>query len=384
MVKSAPESDLSHLCAAAITGSLESLVADTSVNFIPSTFPTMGRMLNLYPEQLRKFQERVGTELKKDLAEFLGTKFAAELSQLLEARNPNPALLRQKATGLVQGASKQEIAAMMAKATKLAEAQRNPQPQAPTQRPGQQAAPRPGQPAPAAPQQAPPVAQMNPAEQAQKQERFLNACLAGNAEVVTASLAPPSVNVNCQQQGQGWTGLMNATLQGHEAIVNSLIQTGANLNLQDDKGYTALMYACAYQRYKIVEILVRAGCDLQIKDKAGRDAAQYASIDPQVQTAINKARATPAPPQQQPGFGRPPFGQPQAAPQQPGFGQPPPQQPQQPPQWGQPQQTPQGYPGAPGQFPPGAQQQQAHRGPPPAGAGGAYAPYGAPRFGNGR
>ena len=50
-----------------------------------------------------------------------------------------------------------------------------------------------------------------------------------------------------------WTGLMRASCNGHLAVVQSLLASGANIDMQDDfLGYTAILLASQEGRVDIV------------------------------------------------------------------------------------------------------------------------------------
>lgn len=66
----------------------------------------------------------------------------------------------------------------------------------------------------------------------------------------------------------GQTLLMKAAQAGNEWQIKTLIDAGANVNLQDKDGWTALMYAVRYQEgVNTVDLLLSAGADYKIKNK---------------------------------------------------------------------------------------------------------------------
>jgi ankyrin repeat protein len=70
------------------------------------------------------------------------------------------------------------------------------------------------------------------------------------------------------------TPLILAVKRGVKEIVESLLEHGANPDLQDANGRTALMYAIEYNR-DIVPLLIRYGADTQLQNKRGRRARNY-------------------------------------------------------------------------------------------------------------
>jgi predicted house-cleaning noncanonical NTP pyrophosphatase (MazG superfamily) len=323
LVSQAPPIDLSTLAAASVIGTLGEVLDPIADQSIDGTVSNLTRLLQLQPNQLTMFKQRVSAKLKEELYKFFDKVYEAELSQLLDAlaqQSPQTPFLRNKLLGISRTGQEKELNAIRSKALKLDEARRNPiretpapppvslpsqpvhhqqhQPQHQHQHQPQQIPThhQPHQPTqPSQPQQ--PVISSIPTtpatptpdpQRAQQEDAFCNAALSGDSQTVQ-TLLTQGVNVNCSQQG-GWTALMNATLQGHATVVDVLIRAGADLNLKDNGGFTALMYAASYRRYPIAEALVKAGSNLDIVDNAGRNIMQYAQTDPQVKEAIQKGQ----------------------------------------------------------------------------------------------
>lgn len=60
---------------------------------------------------------------------------------------------------------------------------------------------------------------------------------------------------------------MLAVSQGRTEMVNMLIDSGADINVQDDEGSTALMCACEHGHTDIVKILLaHPDCDSTLSD----------------------------------------------------------------------------------------------------------------------
>ena len=63
------------------------------------------------------------------------------------------------------------------------------------------------------------------------------------------------------QDGKGMTPLIHATKQGDEGIVRLLLEHEADPNILDDKGMSALSYAVEHGRRGILEVLLEYGAD---------------------------------------------------------------------------------------------------------------------------
>lgn len=61
------------------------------------------------------------------------------------------------------------------------------------------------------------------------------------------------------------------------SILETLIQAGADLNLQDQLGDTALIWAAQFGNLEAVRILFHAGADYQIRNQAGFTALEVAA-----------------------------------------------------------------------------------------------------------
>lgn len=84
----------------------------------------------------------------------------------------------------------------------------------------------------------------------------------------------------------GQTMLMKAAKAGNDWQIKALIDSGANINLQDKDGWTALMYAVRYQDgLNSIELLLNANADIKITNKYGLSALVIAACynnNPQV------------------------------------------------------------------------------------------------------
>jgi uncharacterized protein len=62
------------------------------------------------------------------------------------------------------------------------------------------------------------------------------------------------------------TALHSFTCKGYEAIAKSLVEAGANLDIQCSEGRTALHWALVKGYDNIAKVLVEAGAKLDMKD----------------------------------------------------------------------------------------------------------------------
>jgi len=69
---------------------------------------------------------------------------------------------------------------------------------------------------------------------------------------------------------------MAAAAEGHDALVDSLIQQGADVNLQGHNGWTALALAAQFGHERVVELLLRRGAEVNLQDSQGGTALMFA------------------------------------------------------------------------------------------------------------
>ena len=74
----------------------------------------------------------------------------------------------------------------------------------------------------------------------------------------------------------GFTELMLSAKDGDIEACHRLIESGANINHQDDKGATALLYAVLAAKEDIVQLLLNKGADPQIPTNKGLTALAFA------------------------------------------------------------------------------------------------------------
>lgn len=72
------------------------------------------------------------------------------------------------------------------------------------------------------------------------------------------------------------TALHGAAFKGHLHIVNFLLESGAEKNIQDSTGATPLIYATLFKHKMVAQLLFIHGADPNIKDQTGSSAMDYA------------------------------------------------------------------------------------------------------------
>jgi ankyrin repeat protein len=98
-----------------------------------------------------------------------------------------------------------------------------------------------------------------------------NTKLVGGAGVVNRN-----VPLHDLQNVDGTTFLMLAAKDGKEQLVDGLINSGANLNFQDNDGNTALMHAIKMHHINIAIKLINSGADLNIRNQLFKTAYDLA------------------------------------------------------------------------------------------------------------
>ncbi|WP_285766332.1 ankyrin repeat domain-containing protein [Peribacillus sp. SI8-4] len=73
--------------------------------------------------------------------------------------------------------------------------------------------------------------------------------------------------------------LLQAAEKGDTETINSLIEDGADIDLQDSKGRTAIMIAAYHNDLKTAKILIAAGADVNIQDDMKNNPFLYAGAE---------------------------------------------------------------------------------------------------------
>jgi hypothetical protein len=84
--------------------------------------------------------------------------------------------------------------------------------------------------------------------------------------------------VNLIAEDRGSNALFDSALGRKKEIVKTLIEAGADMNIQSKDGQTALVVVVGAGDEDIVELLAMAGADPDIKDALGVSARKYAAI----------------------------------------------------------------------------------------------------------
>lgn len=75
------------------------------------------------------------------------------------------------------------------------------------------------------------------------------------------------------------TPLFKACADRNIHLINSLIDSGEDVNYQNELGCTALHYAIFFQEIDIARCLILNGADIHIKDARSRTPLSYLSFD---------------------------------------------------------------------------------------------------------
>lgn len=90
-----------------------------------------------------------------------------------------------------------------------------------------------------------------------------------------------------------WTDLRYAIYMNQEAEVVKLLDSGVDINLQNEEGWTALHVAAEQGSLRMVNYLLARGADANLKTKTGRTAYDVAQGYDEVRAAL-KAKMAPA------------------------------------------------------------------------------------------
>lgn len=114
-----------------------------------------------------------------------------------------------------------------------------------------------------------------------------------NFNTISTLLKNPNSNVNWENRNQDSTSaLIQAARDGHTQIVRSLLNAGANPNIQDGTGWTALMQAANRRHSEIVKLLLAAGASVDVRNHNNETALLRASsASPEIVTLLLAAGA---------------------------------------------------------------------------------------------
>lgn len=86
-------------------------------------------------------------------------------------------------------------------------------------------------------------------------------------------------DVNVQDGDQLFTPLMHAVNNGNEILVKKLVESKADLNIQDVDGNTALHYAVLAENEYIVRILLNANAHQDLRNAENQTALDIAKFN---------------------------------------------------------------------------------------------------------
>ena len=92
------------------------------------------------------------------------------------------------------------------------------------------------------------------------------------------------------QDSKGYTALILAAYNGHPEAVEHLLKAGANACVQDKRGNTALMGAIFKGELNIAHRLMAADCNPDQRNGAGQTAAMYAGLFQRVELLKDLSR----------------------------------------------------------------------------------------------
>lgn len=115
------------------------------------------------------------------------------------------------------------------------------------------------------------------------EHKFLDSCDFSNIEDIKNAL-DSGVDINVRESDglyKGMTALMQAARHANSGVVKFLLETGADIDAQDDEGWTAFMWAIAPDEYlgskiAVIEMLAKAGANVNAKNKEGETALHIA------------------------------------------------------------------------------------------------------------
>lgn len=117
------------------------------------------------------------------------------------------------------------------------------------------------------------------AEVDKTKEEFINACLDNNVAYVKNMLEKNKQLANTAKDEHGMTVLIMASINGNKEIVELLISSGADVNMQCEaiQNENALICAAYSGHKEIVELLLANGATINARKSDGMDALMWAS-----------------------------------------------------------------------------------------------------------
>ena len=116
-----------------------------------------------------------------------------------------------------------------------------------------------------------------------KMFNFLNRAVKNDDSIALSALISLGFDINYIRENEKWkigksrggkySALMWAADLGHLDLTERLIDSGADVNMQDNKGYTALMWAIENNNIGVAKMLISSGADLKLRSIGGRQSA---------------------------------------------------------------------------------------------------------------
>ncbi len=107
---------------------------------------------------------------------------------------------------------------------------------------------------------------------------ILDACEKDLTEICLL-LVEHGVDVNVQDSDQLFTPLIHAVNNGNDVLVKKLIETKADLNIQDADGNTALHYAVLSENEYILRLLLNANAQRDLRNAENLTALDIAKMN---------------------------------------------------------------------------------------------------------
>jgi ankyrin repeat protein len=108
------------------------------------------------------------------------------------------------------------------------------------------------------------------------ESKFFQAVVKGKIEKVQSVIKSNKVDISCRDIDTHETPLHVAAFIGHRELLETLIQSGADLDSRDLLGHTALHKAVIIGQIESIQCLIARGAKINIIDKEQRTPAHYA------------------------------------------------------------------------------------------------------------
>jgi len=116
-----------------------------------------------------------------------------------------------------------------------------------------------------------------------EEQRFIRAASTGDIEKVRSGLNS-GIHPNVKDK-YGFPALVHACRRGQLAVVKLLINSGADIEFNDDRKRTPFFHAVGLMRYDVVKYLAEIKCDINSIDMYGWTALDFAITNHNVKMA---------------------------------------------------------------------------------------------------